>query len=484
MGQLHLMISRLSQSQVQKICSQCQIGTYAFFNNQQQCFDCPKNSECLGGSQIELQSGFWRSSNLSSQIHQCMNTAACLGGLMIDNNPNQQCQLGYGGNLCDQCVKVNGIQFTRSNKNECEICPESGINIIFLQAIILIFIYLIILVVMNIKSRKTSEISVIMRIMTNFLQLSSSTYLLQLEWPKPLEKFLGAFNYVGQSVYNIIYFDCVLDNSIIDNDYSYWHSSNNYHDDLLYRFYHFYDIKKNFTNKIQRLVYNYGNYSYLFYSPNSYESSNKLILLHGNRLGKIFLVMINVFLQTQISIFKCMVLLLVFLIIYRFQIRLQPYQNPLINELEKREMMCLFIANKLRHLTFLQIKAINIDEKLSKDSSKILDELFTQEILKDKNCGILTILSTNNYKNESHQSRGNNSQYITVKSKNNLKKSKRKSENHKNNNLAFQTLNDSKTNNAKGLNEKDLEDIFSKPKENSNFTDTSANHQLQMHLVL
>ncbi|CDW83496.1 UNKNOWN [Stylonychia lemnae] len=150
-----------------------------------------------------------------------------------------------------------------------------------------------------------------------------------------------------------------------------------------------------------------------------------------------------------------------------FLIRFQPYQNPLINELEKREMMCLFFANRLRFLTFLKIKAINIDEKLSKDSSKSLKELMIQEIVMDPNFGIITIISTNNYQDESSQSRGYGSQYITFKSKTNMKKGNRKSEIQKNMNLAFKTFKNSDTSSTKRLYEKDLIDIFSKTKDKS-----------------
>lgn len=82
----------------------------------------------------------------------------------------------------------------------------------------MIFGFLTALIVLNIKSRRTSEIAVIMRILTNFLQIMSSTSLLDLDWPQSLKSFFVPFTYVGESVQSVIYFDCFLKNSVVLND--------------------------------------------------------------------------------------------------------------------------------------------------------------------------------------------------------------------------------------------------------------------------
>ena len=58
-----------------------------------------------------------------------------------------------------------------------------------------------------------------------------------------------------------------------------------------------------------------------------------------NILRKCFLVSINVFLQTEVDIFKAMVVLLVLNVLLRIQGMIQPYKSDLINILERREIV-------------------------------------------------------------------------------------------------------------------------------------------------
>lgn len=57
-----------------------------------------------------------------------------------------------------------------------------------------------------------------------------------------------------------------------------------------------------------------------------------------NILRKIFLVSVNVFLQSEIELFKAMITLLILAIIMRVQQYLKPYKDELINILEYREI--------------------------------------------------------------------------------------------------------------------------------------------------
>eukprot|EP00347_Sterkiella_histriomuscorum_P015814 403355584 len=467
---------------------------------------------CYGGSQLSVNPGYWRSSNISTNIHKCLNKNACLGGLIkSEESADVTCKKGYGGNLCQLCTIVDGVKYSRTGFNTCDTCPEQGFNILLFQAVLLIFGFLTALVSLNIRSRKSSEIAVIMRILTNFLQIMSSTSLLDLRWPDSLKSFFMPFTYVGDSVQSVIYFDCFLQNSVVTND----KNSFVYFKTILICFLPVFlvmiycsaffiatRIKQIFKDKllewtivmtvivvyftqptVTRALINLlycieidtGEYwlqsdlsikcwegdhstlsmaitipflgfwvvglpfaTFLYLRKNRYRLGNVdfqakfKTLCQGlrsdcyywefvNIFRKIFLVFINVFLQTQISLFKAMVSMLVLGIIYRIQTQINPYRNAMMNKLERREMIasivCFYgslffindeiqdgvrivtlvliiltnlwflmlwwylvmnsfkikatlkIANCLRFFTLLQIKKIDIKKRLAFDSS-------------------------------------------------------------------------------------------------------------------
>ncbi|CDW79044.1 UNKNOWN [Stylonychia lemnae] len=143
-------------------------------------------------------------------------------GLYAEYNKESQqypmCLDGYGGNLCQQCVMVNDVQYTRTTGSKCGICPKTKFNVVIFSAVIAIIVYLSIMIIFNINSREDSKIGVLMRILTNYLQIITYTDLLSLKWPNLLREFFNIFVQVGDSVQNLIYFDCFLQNNVIAND--------------------------------------------------------------------------------------------------------------------------------------------------------------------------------------------------------------------------------------------------------------------------
>ncbi|CDW77569.1 UNKNOWN [Stylonychia lemnae] len=341
---------------------------------------------------------------------------------------------GYGGNLCQVCVNVNGTQYSRTQPYNCVACPDQGINFLVLEAILPISIYLVILVVVNIKYDINSDIPVLSRVLTNFFQILSCTNVMNLGWPGPLQRFLESFSHIGDSVQNAMYIDCLISSSnsnkeshlsiyiktmiigflpiliislfafgflfmivskqtqlqrarfwfvlmiiivmhftyptIVRSIFNlffcieldkgeYWLQS-----DMEVNCFDGQHIKLGLLIGLpivliwliilplktlwlifnQREVYKTHSFNEKFKFICSGLKKDQFYWEFVNLFRKFFLVLISITLQTSLSLFKLMVSFIVLSTIYRIQMRLKPYQNPLINELEQREMLTTLVT--------------------------------------------------------------------------------------------------------------------------------------------
>ena len=92
-------------------CVLCQADSFSLTVNSTSCSSCLANTECYGSYNISVNYGYWRSNFYSTTIVKCLNEDACVGGLipLVEEYKDTLCNVGYGGNLCDQCVSYNGI---------------------------------------------------------------------------------------------------------------------------------------------------------------------------------------------------------------------------------------------------------------------------------------------------------------------------------------------------------------------------------------
>ncbi len=58
-------------SKIKNLCEECMKGTFSFDYHDQNCKNCKKNMECLGGNKIIIDKGYWRSSLNSDKIYIC-----------------------------------------------------------------------------------------------------------------------------------------------------------------------------------------------------------------------------------------------------------------------------------------------------------------------------------------------------------------------------------------------------------------------------
>ncbi|KAL4475557.1 hypothetical protein ABPG72_009246 [Tetrahymena utriculariae] len=123
MGQI-----KLSTIGKYQICQACSSNTFTF--DFTKCYNCPDGANCPGGSQMIIQSGYWRENQYSSIVVSCDNNYNnCIGG----SAGNQLCLQGHIGPLCEECDLfgvINGNSYTRIGVYDCSPCNNQVANII------------------------------------------------------------------------------------------------------------------------------------------------------------------------------------------------------------------------------------------------------------------------------------------------------------------------------------------------------------------
>ncbi|CDW73478.1 UNKNOWN [Stylonychia lemnae] len=345
------------------------------------------------------------------------------------------CAVGYQGNLCHKCSVNQGLKYAKYGQNECVECQENALNILFIIGLFLILLYLTFLIYTNMKFKDDRQISVIMRIFTNYLQMTAYLSSINLDWPINLKQFYQMFIQVGQSYESIMSVDCFMINTVAKNNY----------DDLTFfktvivvcspialifsyvtafafikflknlsleKFkdlsimsivvviyfthptvtkyviskFHCLELDNNelwLMEDLQIKCWEGSHFIFAFalalpllliwvlglpiigfYSTfkRRYQIENQKFMqarlkpiCQGlkkecfyweffNVIRKVMLISVNVFLQKSIPLFKAMFMILFSFLSQRFQQRIKPYQNPLYNELEYREMLSTSIT--------------------------------------------------------------------------------------------------------------------------------------------
>lgn len=114
-GNIRLCIRGEYQSTDNK-CIMCSEGFYTLLDNQTQCEECPLHATCMNGDEIKVDNGYWRPNISTNVIYECFNVDAC------PSNSNITCATGYGGNLCQSCVKAEDAWYIQEGLSECSPC--------------------------------------------------------------------------------------------------------------------------------------------------------------------------------------------------------------------------------------------------------------------------------------------------------------------------------------------------------------------------
>ena len=189
-------------------CQKCSAGTYSLEWNSTQCQNCLEDVICNGGANIELAPEYWRRTTNSTRIIQWLNPDACKGGYHPDNANPIKCTDGYRGVLWTQCEVTDDHKYQRTADNVCEKCPDLILNAIRVIGVaIVVFIFFMLLIIINIRKSKESDLSTLMRILTNYLQLLTTSLSFDVQYPRAFTEIFYPVDRIGSSSDTFLSFD-------------------------------------------------------------------------------------------------------------------------------------------------------------------------------------------------------------------------------------------------------------------------------------
>jgi len=197
-------------------CSEWAAGTYSLFWNSTSCISWLANTVWLGKEVISVNPRYWRRTTNSTMIVECQNGDACKGGYFKDKEHPVECASGYEGNLWSKCSlptirnnKSNGEKYMKVGNFKCQRCPDPLMNAIRVIGVgLLVFGFFMMLISINVRKTKESELSVLLRIMTNYLQLLTTSLSFSTSFPTSLTDLFLPVKSVGSSSDTFLSFDC------------------------------------------------------------------------------------------------------------------------------------------------------------------------------------------------------------------------------------------------------------------------------------
>lgn len=103
---------------------------------------------------------------------------------------------------------MEGEKFQRVGLYECEKCPDPTLNVIrVIGFMLLIIFFIVILIIVNIKKKKESQLSILLRIFTNYLQLIATAMSFNLQYPSFIVEMFYPVEKVGSTSESFLSFD-------------------------------------------------------------------------------------------------------------------------------------------------------------------------------------------------------------------------------------------------------------------------------------
>jgi len=191
--------------------SECTSGSYTLEWNTTEWKEWMDNADWLGGIEIHVDKGYWRSSLNSTAMIEWLREEAWEGGYYPEHQYPVKCQKGYKGVLCTDWIVSNGEKYERLANYEWSKCPDPVMNAIrILGLVCLVSSFMIIMVIIGIKKKKESQQSILLRILTNYLQLLTAALSFNLKFPDTLTELFYPLERIGSSSEAFLSFDWFL----------------------------------------------------------------------------------------------------------------------------------------------------------------------------------------------------------------------------------------------------------------------------------
>ncbi|CAI2370559.1 unnamed protein product [Moneuplotes crassus] len=196
-------------------CQQCSYGTYTLNWNETECHSCMDHATCTGRDAIEVDQGYWKKSVNTSNIIKCVNPDACDGGYDPQSEHPVKCTTGYKGYLCSSCDILDGVKYEPVGNFQCSKCPNAIVNTIRVIVFsILVMVFLGALTFINMKKKKDNQMSILLRIFTNYLQLMSAAMAYNTGIPGSFKGLFSQFNKISLQT-SFISYDCFIEDNEI-----------------------------------------------------------------------------------------------------------------------------------------------------------------------------------------------------------------------------------------------------------------------------
>ena len=160
-----------------------------------------------GGNLIKLNSGFWRLSDNTSAIIEWPNKDACKGGY-----DSGEWETGYEGLLWAKWSILESAKYQPLAPFTWGKWPDPVLNAIRVVFVIIIaFLFLVLLIYINLRKKKDNQISILFRILTNYIHLISATLSFNVKVPSTFTGFFSQLDRISSPNETFFSFDCFID---------------------------------------------------------------------------------------------------------------------------------------------------------------------------------------------------------------------------------------------------------------------------------
>ena len=186
--------------------------TYSLDWDSRICSPCMSHAVCEGKTTINLDDGYWRLNTNSTTLIHCPNVDACLGGYEPQNQFPVKWATGYDGYLCTQWAVLDDVKYQPLSNFQWSKWPNSAFNLIrIIGVVFLATVFLSLLIYINLRKRKENQMSILFRILTNYIHLISASMSFSVKIPTNFSDMFSQFDRVSSPDETFFSFDWFIE---------------------------------------------------------------------------------------------------------------------------------------------------------------------------------------------------------------------------------------------------------------------------------